>query len=128
MLANQGHPYIYTQYYHTVYYITLRCVPRACVIDSHGLGITCILYHSTTSHSDLVSCAFYAIPIFHILKIYLSLCSLNRHDNGNGGIPSQPVMGSEIIHCTAQLIDRTSRYFIFWYWYNGRSCYYFLAV
>ena len=37
---------------------------RACVIDSLGLGITCVLYHCTmcTGHSDLVSFAFYAIP------------------------------------------------------------------
>ena len=38
---------------------------RACVIDSLRLGITCVLYHCTmcTRHPDLVSCAFYAIPI-----------------------------------------------------------------
>ena len=52
---------------------SLSCVPlrqyRACVIDSLGLGITCVLYHSimSTRHPDLVSCAFYAIPIFHII-------------------------------------------------------------
>ena len=42
---------------------------RACVIDSLGLGITCALYHSTMCmrHPDLVSFAFYAIPIFHII-------------------------------------------------------------
>ena len=42
---------------------------RACVIDSLGLGITCVLNHSTmrTRHPDLVSSAFYAIPIFHII-------------------------------------------------------------
>ena len=36
---------------------------------SLGLGITCVLYHSTmhTRHPDLVSFAFYAIPIFHII-------------------------------------------------------------
>ena len=35
---------------------------RACVVDSLGLGITCVLYHSTmhTRHLDLVS---FAIPI-----------------------------------------------------------------
>ena len=38
----------------------------ACVVDSLGLGITCVLYHCTkcTRHPDLVSSAFYAIPIF----------------------------------------------------------------
>ena len=38
----------------------------ACVVDSHGLGITCVLYHCTmcTRHPDLVS---FAIPIFHII-------------------------------------------------------------
>ena len=38
---------------------------RACVVDSLGLGITCVLYHSTmcSRHPDLVS---FAIPIFHI--------------------------------------------------------------
>ena len=52
---------------------SLSCVPlrqyRACAIDFLGLGITCVLYHSTmsTRHPDLVSCAFYAIPIFHII-------------------------------------------------------------
>ena len=42
---------------------------RACVVDSLGLGITCVLYHSTMHpmHPDLVSFAFYAIPIFHII-------------------------------------------------------------
>ena len=36
---------------------------RACVVDSLGLGITCLLYHCTmcTRHPDLVSSA---IPIF----------------------------------------------------------------
>ena len=42
---------------------------RTCVIDSLGLGITCVLYHCTmcTRHPDLVSFTFYAIPIFHII-------------------------------------------------------------
>ena len=42
---------------------------RACVVNSLGLGITCVFYHCTmcTRHPDLVSSAFYAIPIFHIL-------------------------------------------------------------
>ena len=42
---------------------------RACVIDSLGLGIMCVLNHSImrTRHPDLVSFAFYAIPIFHII-------------------------------------------------------------
>ena len=52
---------------------SLSCVPlrqyMACVVDSLGLGITCVLYHSTmcTRHPDLVSFAFYTIPIFHII-------------------------------------------------------------
>ena len=51
----------------------ISCLPLrqygACVVDSLGLGITWILYHSTmhTRHPDLVSFAFYAIPIFHII-------------------------------------------------------------
>ena len=61
-------------------YISTTCTPlpqpcasatiyRACVVDSLGLGITCVLYHSTmcSRHPDLVSFAFYAIPIFHII-------------------------------------------------------------
>ena len=41
---------------------------RACVIDSLGLGITCVLYHCAMCirHPDLVSFTFYAIPI-HII-------------------------------------------------------------
>ena len=37
---------------------------RACVVDSLGLGITCVLYHCTTCtrHPDLVSVDFNAIP------------------------------------------------------------------
>ena len=44
---------------------------RACVVDSLGVGITCVLYHSSmcTRHPNLVSSAFYAIPIFHIFLI-----------------------------------------------------------
>ena len=44
---------------------------RACVVDSLGLGIICVLYHCTmcTRHPDLVSFAFYAIPIFHIILL-----------------------------------------------------------
>ena len=44
---------------------SLSCVPlrqyRACVVDSLGLGITCVLYHCTicTRHPDLVSFIFY---------------------------------------------------------------------
>ena len=47
---------------------------RACVIDSLGLGITCVLYHSTmsTRHPDLVS---FAIPIFHIIIFHLLVSS-----------------------------------------------------
>ena len=39
---------------------------RACVVDSLGLGIACVLYHCTmcTRHPGLVSSAFYAVPIF----------------------------------------------------------------
>ena len=39
---------------------------RACGIASFGLGNTCIFYHCTmcTSCHDLVSFAFYAIPIY----------------------------------------------------------------
>ena len=49
-----------------------------CVVDSLGVGITCVLHHSSmcTRHPNLVSSAFYAIPIFHIIieefLIYLS--------------------------------------------------------
>ena len=41
---------------------------RACVVDSLGLGITCVLYHCTmcTRHPDLFSFTFCAIPTFHI--------------------------------------------------------------
>ena len=50
---------------------------RACVVDSLGLGITCVLYHSTrcTRNPDLVSFAFYAIPIFHIIILNLVVSS-----------------------------------------------------
>ena len=42
---------------------------RACVVDSLGLGITCVLHRCPmcTRHPDLVSFTFYAIPIFHII-------------------------------------------------------------
>ena len=42
---------------------------RACVVDSLGVGITCALYHSSmcTRHPNLVSSAFYAIPVLHII-------------------------------------------------------------
>ena len=52
---------------------SLSCVPlqqyRACVVDSLGLGITCVLYHRTmcTRHLNFASFAFHAIPIFRIL-------------------------------------------------------------
>ena len=55
---------------------TCTCTPllplrheRACVVDSLGLGITCVLYRCTmcTRHPNPVSFAFYAISIFHIL-------------------------------------------------------------
>ena len=43
---------------------------RACVVESLGLGIRCVLYHCTmcTRHPDLVSSA---IPIFRILSLLL---------------------------------------------------------
>ena len=54
---------------------------RACVVDSLGLGITCVLYHSTmcTRHPDLVSFAFYAIPIFqhYNLQNFECICLLS---------------------------------------------------
>ena len=55
---------------------------RACVVDSLGLGITCVLYHSTmcTRHPDLVSFAFYAIPIFRIIIFYLLVSSHFKTD------------------------------------------------
>ena len=55
---------------------------RACVVDSLRLGITCVLYHSTmcTRHSDLVSFAFYAIPIFHIIIFNLLVSSHFKTD------------------------------------------------
>ena len=41
---------------------------RACVVDSLGLGITCVIHCTMcTSHPNVISFAFYAIPIFHIL-------------------------------------------------------------
>ena len=37
---------------------------RACVVDSLGLGITCLIsLYYCTRHPDLVSLDFYAIPI-----------------------------------------------------------------
>ena len=52
---------------------------RACVVDSFGLGITCVLYHSTmcTRHPDLVS---FAIPIFHIVIFNLLVSSHFKTD------------------------------------------------
>ena len=54
---------------------------RACVVDSLGLGITCVLYHCTmcTRHPDLVSFVFCAIPTlqFEEFLIYLSPSFLN---------------------------------------------------
>ena len=61
-------------------YHSLSCVPlRPCVIDSLGLVITCVLYHSTMCmrHPDLVSFAFYAIPIFHIIICDLLVFIMN---------------------------------------------------
>ena len=51
---------------------------RACVVNSLGLRITCDLYHSSmcTRHPNLVSSAFYAIPIFHIIICLIS-CPLS---------------------------------------------------
>ena len=44
---------------------------RACVVDFLGVGIMCVYYiivlAMCSSHHDLVSFAFSAIPIFHIL-------------------------------------------------------------
>ena len=42
---------------------------KVCVVDSLGLGIMCLisLYYVYTRHPNLVSSAFYAIPIFHII-------------------------------------------------------------
>ena len=54
--------------YHYLSSVSLRQY-RACVVDFLGLGFTCILYHCTTSHPDLVSFDFYAIPIFRILVL-----------------------------------------------------------
>ena len=51
---------------------------RACVVDSLGVGITCVLYHSSmcTRHPNLVSSAFYAIPIFHIITSKLKILQI----------------------------------------------------
>ena len=51
---------------------------KACVVDSLGLGTTCVLYHCTmcTRHPDLVSFAFYAIPHYN-LKNFLFTCLLS---------------------------------------------------
>ena len=45
----------------------------ACVVDSHGQGITCILYHCSTSHPNLVSFAF--VPSPHRAKSEISSLS-----------------------------------------------------
>ena len=51
---------------------------RACVADSLGLGITCVisLYTICTRHANLVS---FAIPIFHIQirRIFTFTCLLS---------------------------------------------------
>ena len=54
---------------------------RVCVVDSLGLGITCVLYYSSmcTRHPNVVSSAFYAIPIFHIIIFYLLVVLTSTH-------------------------------------------------
>ena len=53
---------------------------RACVVDSLGLGITCVSYHCTcTRHPSLVSFAFYAIPIFYVLIFTFTSCTLQHN-------------------------------------------------
>ena len=66
---------------------------RACVVDSLGLGITCVLYHSSmcTRHPNLVSSAFYAIPIFHII-ICSFTCYVMDELMLNDEIPSRVAM------------------------------------
>ena len=91
---------------------SLSCVPlrqyRACVVDSLGLGITCVLYHSTLCrrHPDLVSFAFYVIPIFHYNLINLLVINLfkkgDREDPSNyRGITLLSVVGKVFVkvHC-----------------------------
>ena len=53
---------------------------RACVVDSLGQGITCVLYH-ITRHPDLVSFTFYAIPIFHIIIFNLLSPLIFNHNS-----------------------------------------------
>ena len=70
--AHKVHVHVVFQLHVHVHH-SLSCVPLrqywACVVDSFGLGITCVLCHCTmcTRHPNLVSFAFYAIPIFRIL-------------------------------------------------------------
>ena len=50
---------------------------RACVVDSLGLGITCVLYHCTmcTRHPDLVSFTFLChpyIPHYNLINLLVS--------------------------------------------------------
>ena len=53
---------------------------RACVIDSLGLGITCVLYHCTmcTRHPDLVSCFLWHpyIPHYNLKNFLFTLSPL----------------------------------------------------
>ena len=60
---------------------------RACVIDSLGLGIICVLYHCImyTKHPNLVS---FAIPIFHIqiFIILITIPNLKSADHTGTGI------------------------------------------
>ena len=46
---------------------------RACVVDSLGLGNTCLIL--CTRHPDLVSLDFYAIPVFPFEFLHLLVTS-----------------------------------------------------
>ena len=73
------------------------------VVDSLGLGITCVLYHCTmcTRHPDLVSFAFCAIPIFHYnLKNFLFTCI---HVHVNATQHKQKLLFSEAYEGTAEV-------------------------
>ena len=53
---------------------------RACVVDSLGLGITCVLYHCMcTRHPNLVSFAILYIFYILICKITCLLSFLNHN-------------------------------------------------
>ena len=62
-----------------MYFNHMYTTPSAvCLCNDIGLVslILCVLYHCTmcTGHPDLVSFAFYAIPIFQIIIFYLLVC------------------------------------------------------